>query len=111
MIVEHQVLTKSLFESKERTDTNKTKLGEEVTRTEETSGKNSRGRERDQTLESSFYLRTSSTDRQTGGEGTQINGCLIYNSGRLNLTFRLYGFEYENIYNRNCNVVNKNCYS
>lgn len=79
-----------------------------MTRTEETSGKNSRRGERDQTLESSFYLRTSSTDRQTGGEGTRINGCLIYNSGRLNLTFRLYWFEYRNIYNKNCNEVNKN---
>lgn len=36
-----KLLTKSLFETTERTDTNKTKLEEEVTRTGETLGKNS----------------------------------------------------------------------
>lgn len=46
MNVEQNFLTKSLFETKERADTNKTKLEEEVTRTGETSGKNSRRGER-----------------------------------------------------------------
>lgn len=58
-------------------------------------------------LESSFYLRTSSTDRQTGGEGTHINGRLIYYSGGLNLKFKLYEFEHRTISNKNCNVINK----
>lgn len=53
-----------------------------MTRTGETLGKNSRRGERPD-LESSFYLRTSSTDRQTGGEGTHINSHLIYYSGGL----------------------------